>query len=100
MPKNNDDVLGVTYASLDDAARAIKSQADKLNQDLADIKKLVDTAAHNWHGEAQQAYAQKQQEWNRTADSVHISLTQIAQAVSDAGPTYQAGDRRAAAHFQ
>ncbi|CAM5584845.1 hypothetical protein SXANM310S_01401 [Streptomyces xanthochromogenes] len=99
MPINNGDVLGVTYGSLEQAAEAIRNQAAKLDQDLAEIRTLVDTAAANWHGEAHEVYATKQRDWNNTAASVHTSLTQIANAVAEAGPTYRAGDHKAAGYF-
>ncbi|MFG3284403.1 WXG100 family type VII secretion target [Streptomyces sp. NPDC048111] len=100
MPSDNGDVLGVTYGSLELAAEDIRRQADKLQQDLDEIRGLVERAAHTWQGEAHDAYAAKQREWNSTASAVHTSLIQIAHAVAEAGPAYRAGDHRAAGHFQ
>lgn len=99
MPDYSGDVLGVTYGSLDEAVIAIRSQAAKLDEDLREIKHLVDRAAHNWHGEAQQVYATSQQDWDKRAQSVHNSLKQIGDAVAEAGPTYRAGDHKAAGYF-
>ncbi|WP_438291347.1 WXG100 family type VII secretion target [Streptomyces sp. HUAS TT7] len=100
MPDYSGDVLGVTYGSLDEAVIAIRSQAAKLDADLEEIKNLVKTAAQNWHGEAKQVYATSQQDWDKRALSVHNSLKQIGDAVAEAGPTYRAGDRKAAGYFQ
>ncbi|MFI6052391.1 WXG100 family type VII secretion target [Streptomyces violascens] len=100
MPDNSGDVLGVHYGSLDQAAETIKNQAGKLRQDLDDINALVKTAAHNWSGQAHQAFATKQRNWDKTAEDIYTSLMQIANAVAEAGPTYRAGDHKAAGHFQ
>ncbi len=100
MPSSNGDVLGVKYGSLELAAADIRKQADKLNEDLDEIRALVARAAQNWEGQAHEAYATKQRDWNNTASSVHTSLLQIAQAVAEAGPTYRAGDHKAAGYFQ
>ncbi|MCX5386045.1 WXG100 family type VII secretion target [Streptomyces sp. NBC_00083] len=100
MPDYSGDVLGVTYSSLNDAASAIKLQAHRLQQDLDEIKALVGRAAVNWHGEAHEAFATKQKDWDIRAHAVQTSLKQIADAVTQAAPTYQAGDRKAASHFQ
>ncbi|MFI6688671.1 WXG100 family type VII secretion target [Streptomyces sp. NPDC050485] len=100
MPSGNGDVLGVTYSSLEGAAADIERQARKLRQDLDDISDMVKKASGNWEGQAHEAYAAKQQDWNNTADSVHTSLTQIAKAVAEAGPAYRAGDRKAAGYFE
>ncbi|MFE4862650.1 WXG100 family type VII secretion target [Streptomyces sp. NPDC056670] len=100
MPSSNGDVLAVTYGSLELAAEDIRRQAGKLQQDLDEIRGLVERASHNWRGQAHEAYAAKQRDWNNTADSVHTSLTQIANAVAEAGPAYRAGDHKAAGFFQ
>ncbi|MFJ8313654.1 MULTISPECIES: WXG100 family type VII secretion target [unclassified Streptomyces] len=100
MPSGNGDVLGVKYGSLELAAADVQKQADKLYEDLRDIQHLVAKAATSREGEAHEAYAAKQRDWNTTAHSVHTSLTQIAKAVAEAGPAYRAGDHKAAGYFQ
>ncbi|WP_406506256.1 WXG100 family type VII secretion target [Streptomyces sp. NBC_00212] len=99
MPDNSGDVLGVKYGSLELAAGDIKNQADKLQADLDEIKMLVARAANSWEGEAHEAYATKQRDWDNTGHNVHTALMQIAQAVAEAGPTYRAGDHKAAGYF-
>ncbi|MFG2717986.1 WXG100 family type VII secretion target [Streptomyces sp. NPDC048416] len=100
MSDYSGDVLGVTYSSLEEAAAAIKQQAGQLDDDLREIKSLVDKAAGSWHGEAHEVYVTNQQEWDKRARSIQTSLAQIANAVADAGPTYRAGDHKAAGYFQ
>ncbi|MFD9821895.1 WXG100 family type VII secretion target [Streptomyces violascens] len=99
MPDYSGDVLGVTYGSLDEAALAIRNQAGKLDDTLHEIKALVATAAQNWHGEAREVYGAQQNDWDNRARSVQNSLKQIADAVAEAGPTYRAGDHKAAGYF-
>ena len=100
MGNYSDDVLGVTYGSLDHAAENIRKQSAQLQQTLDEIAKLVKTASGQWHGEAREAYAAQQNDWDKRALTIKNQLEQIATAVADAGPTYKAGDRRAAGHFQ
>ncbi|MEU9099351.1 WXG100 family type VII secretion target [Streptomyces sp. NPDC048361] len=99
MSDYSGDVLGVTYSSLHDAATAIRKQAGELERNLEELKALVKTASADWHGEAHEAYAKTQNDWDIRAQSIKTSLDQIAKAVDGAGPAYRAGDRKAASHF-
>ncbi|MFJ6699327.1 WXG100 family type VII secretion target [Streptomyces sp. NPDC091272] len=98
MPYNDGSML-VTYAALDEAARTIKAQADKLDESLEAIKTKIGSVSQLWSGEAREAYNMAQADWDREAKSIHMSLLQISRAVQDAAPAYRAGDRRAAQGF-
>jgi WXG100 family type VII secretion target len=89
----------VTYAKLDEAARHIKTQADRLDQSLEAIQAKIRTVSDLWEGEAREAYNTAQAEWDKEARAVHTALLQISRAVQDASPAYQGGDKRAAANF-
>ncbi|MFI0982012.1 WXG100 family type VII secretion target [Streptomyces sp. NPDC021093] len=95
----NDGSMLVTYAALDEAARTIRSQADRLDESLEAIKAKIGSVSPLWSGEAREAYNAAQADWDREAKSIHTSLLQIARAVKEAAPAYQAGDRRAAQGF-
>ncbi|MEU8889011.1 WXG100 family type VII secretion target [Streptomyces sp. NPDC048442] len=96
---HHDGTMLVTYAALDDAARTIKAQANRLDESLEAIKAKIASVSPLWSGEAREAYNAAQADWDREAKSIHTSLLQISRAVKDAAPAYQAGDRKAAQGF-
>lgn len=98
MPYNDGTML-VTYAALDEAARTIKSQADRLDESLEAIQARISSVSALWAGDAREAYNTAQAEWDREARAIHTSLLQISRAVQEAAPAYRAGDRRAAQGF-
>ncbi|CAM5531474.1 hypothetical protein GCM10010329_56600 [Streptomyces spiroverticillatus] len=95
----NDGTMLVTYAALDDAARTIKAQADRLDQNLEAIKTKIASVSELWAGDAREAYNMAQAQWDRDAKAIHTSLLQISRAVQNAAPAYREGDRRAAQGF-
>ncbi|MFJ2741238.1 WXG100 family type VII secretion target [Streptomyces sp. NPDC087440] len=95
----NDGTMLVTYAALDDAARTIKAQADRLDQSLEAIKTKISAVSELWAGDAREAYNMAQAQWDREAKAIHTSLLQISRAVHNAAPAYREGDRRAAQNF-
>ncbi|MEV5442015.1 WXG100 family type VII secretion target [Streptomyces sp. NPDC052644] len=95
----NDGTMIVTYASLEQAANTIKTQADKLDQRLDAIQAMVASVKELWQGEANEAYTKAQTEWDRRAKNIHTALTQISKAVREAAPAYQGGDKKAASNF-
>ncbi|GAA4898260.1 WXG100 family type VII secretion target [Streptomyces coeruleoprunus] len=97
---NNDGTMIVTYARLDDAAGDIKKQADRLDASLKAIQAKIKSISSLWEGEAREAYNTAQADWDRRATAIHTSLTQISNAVREASPAYQAGDKKAASNFQ
>ncbi len=98
MPANDGTML-VTYAALDDAARAIRTQANRLDQSLEAIKTKISAVSELWAGDAREAYNTAQAQWDREAQAIHTSLLQISRAVQNAAPAYREGDRKAAQGF-
>ncbi|WP_434597293.1 WXG100 family type VII secretion target [Streptomyces sp. A5-4] len=96
---HDDGTTVVTYARLDDAARDIKAQADRLDQSLDAIQAKIATLSDLWEGEAREAYNTAQRDWDREAKAIHTSLIQISQAVQRAAPDYKAGDIKGAQAF-
>ncbi|MDT9681355.1 WXG100 family type VII secretion target [Streptomyces sp. TRM76323] len=99
MANNNDGTMIVTYAKLEDAARDIKKQADRLDQSLKNIQAKIKSISSLWEGEAREAYNTAQADWDRRAMQIHTSLVQISNAVREAAPAYQQGDKKAASNF-
>ncbi|MFF2524594.1 WXG100 family type VII secretion target [Streptomyces sp. NPDC087420] len=95
----NDGTMIVTYTRLDDAARDIKTQADRLDQSLKAIQAKIRSVSDLWEGEAREAYNGAQAKWDKDAMAIHTALLQISRAVQEAAPAYKAGDQKAASNF-
>ncbi|MFE2292336.1 WXG100 family type VII secretion target [Streptomyces sp. NPDC059452] len=98
MPAN-DGTTVVTYSSLELAASAIEAQAKRLDQDLTEIKGMIESVSELWEGEAKSAYRAAQKRWDADATAIKQNLFQISSAVREAGVAYRSGDKRAAANF-
>ncbi|MEU8544597.1 WXG100 family type VII secretion target [Streptomyces sp. NPDC048717] len=95
----NDGVMLVTYASLEDAANTIDTQANRLDQALEAIQTKIRSVSNTWEGEAKAAADAAHAKWDNETRAIHAALQGISSAVRQAGPTYQAGDKRAAGFF-
>ncbi|MCX4642791.1 MULTISPECIES: WXG100 family type VII secretion target [Streptomyces] len=96
----NHDELVVKYGGLDATATELGTQAKRLEADLAEIKQAVANVAGLWEGEAHEAYARKQAEWDREARGIHAALESIGHKVHQAGGDYMGGDKKAASYFE
>lgn len=94
------DELVVKYGALDATATVLGTQAKKLEEDLADIKKAVATVAAGWEGDAHEAYKLQAEAWDKEAKIIHEALVAITQVVARAGGDYMGGDKKAASYFQ
>jgi WXG100 family type VII secretion target len=91
--------LKVTYASLDEAAGAIKHQAGQLESDLNDLLSRVRAVASYWEGDAQTAFHAVANEWSNRTHHMHEVLESIAGKVQIASGHYNASDKKAASYF-
>jgi WXG100 family type VII secretion target len=96
----SDERIVVNFATLSgasaDIATAIKTMNSQIRQLEADAKPLVD----NWEGEAQVAYAQRQQQWRASAEHLTILLGDIKNALDESSDRYRHADKTAAGGFQ
>ncbi|KUN35157.1 WXG100 family type VII secretion target [Streptomyces longwoodensis] len=99
MSRNNDG-LNVTYNALDFAATRIANEAKLLEQDLEELRKMVESSKQYWVGEAQDAFDLKLARWKKEADDIHQALTGIGHVVGQSGGTYMEGDKKAAGYLQ
>ncbi|MFF8833536.1 WXG100 family type VII secretion target [Streptomyces sp. NPDC015131] len=99
MAQNNDGVMVVTYASLDEAARTIEKQATALDQALDVIQQKIRGVSETFQGEAKTAADTAHRNWDKETRAIHQALMGIAARVREAGPAYEAGDKRAASFF-
>ncbi|WP_171114381.1 MULTISPECIES: WXG100 family type VII secretion target [Streptomyces] len=98
MSRNNDG-LSVSYDALDFAATNIGNEAKQLEQDLQELRKMVESSQQYWTGVSQEEYRQKLARWDTEANDIHQALTGIGQVVGQAGGTYMEGDKKAASYF-
>ncbi|GGT39518.1 WXG100 family type VII secretion target [Streptomyces xantholiticus] len=99
MGMNSYDELVVKYGALDATATVLGSQAKKLEEDLAAIKRAMASVAAGWEGEAHAAYVQEQVKWDQEAKVIHEALEGIGRIVANAGGDYMGGDKKAASYF-
>lgn len=100
MGANNDGVMLVTYASLDEAATTIEKQAEQLDRSLEEIQNRIKSISSSWEGDAKTAADGAHAKWDKESRDIHTALKGIAKVVREAAPAYQAGDRKAAAQFE
>ncbi|MFD7438977.1 WXG100 family type VII secretion target [Streptomyces sp. NPDC059861] len=98
MSRNNDG-LSVSYDALDFAATNIGNEAKLLEQDLQELRKMVESSRQYWAGKAQSEYGNKLARWDTEAGDIHQALMSIGQVVGRAGGTYMEGDKKAASYF-
>ncbi|MFD6334205.1 WXG100 family type VII secretion target [Streptomyces niveus] len=96
--QNNGDMV-VTYGSLEQAAGVIEKQAGKLDESLEAIQTKIRGVSNTFEGEAKTAADAAHKKWDQETRLIHTALKDIARKVREAGPTYQAGDRKSAGYF-
>lgn len=99
MAQQNDGVMVVTYSSLDEAASQIEKQAARLDQSLEAIQTKIRGVSNTFEGEAKTAADAAHKKWDTETRAIHQALKGIAKAVREAGPAYQAGDKKAVSSF-
>lgn len=80
-------------------SESIGHGADGIAQKLSDLEREVGHLREQWNGEAQQAYDQAQQRWNRDLDDVRNILSRIASATAEISGGYTDSDQRSAKFF-
>jgi early secretory antigenic target protein ESAT-6 len=90
----NDGTLVVNFASLhkagDDIQRALNALQDQLIQLDNDARPLV----HDWQGDAQQAYEQRQRRWTTASQDLQTMLRDIKRAVEESAADYLHTEKR------
>ncbi|MFH8613462.1 WXG100 family type VII secretion target [Streptomyces sp. NPDC017979] len=89
----------VTYASLEEAASTIDKQAKRLDDTLEALQTKIRSVSSTFEGEAKTAADGAHKKWDAETRQIHNALKGISRAVRDAGPAYQAGDKKAAGNF-
>lgn len=99
MAQQNDGNMVVTYGSLEQAASVIEGQAKRLDESLEAIQTKIRGVSATFEGEAKTAADAAHKRWDNETRQIHNALKDIARKVREAGPTYQAGDKKSAGYF-
>ncbi|MGV9316525.1 WXG100 family type VII secretion target [Streptomyces sp. NPDC003691] len=99
MAQGNDGLMLVTYSSLEQAASTIEKQAQRLDTTLEDLQNKIRSVSATFEGDAKTAADAAHKKWDNETRQIHNALKGIARAVREAGPAYQAGDKKAAGYF-
>ncbi|MFI9343672.1 WXG100 family type VII secretion target [Streptomyces sp. NPDC052773] len=95
----NGDGLSVSYDALDITATTIGNEAKTLEQDLQELRQLVENSKQYWQGVAQDQFNEKLRRWDKEANDIHQALMGIGHVVAQAGGEYMEGDKKAASYF-
>lgn len=81
--------IKVTFGALDGAQGDITSTAQRMNQQLDDLKRYLAPMVATWDGEAATRYLEKQRQWDTAAAELNAVLQQVGVAVGTANDSYR-----------
>ncbi|MBF9073851.1 WXG100 family type VII secretion target [Streptacidiphilus fuscans] len=84
----------VNFGTVSQASSDVRQTAQRVQQQLDDLKAGVQRIAASWEGKAQEGYQARQREWDTSAADLHSVLEQIAGALDSAAQNYQATENR------
>jgi WXG100 family type VII secretion target len=73
--------LVVNFAVLQAAAEDIRTTVDAMNSELDALKQGLQPIVATWDGDAKNAYANRQAQWDQAAADLNTLLSNIQQAV-------------------
>lgn len=91
--------LKVDPARLSQLAESIKSNSDKIGQELEQLGSAVSKLRGQWSGEAQVSYDQAQRNWNQQIGEMNALLAQISGKTNEIAQGYVSTDAAAAKRF-
>jgi early secretory antigenic target protein ESAT-6 len=91
--------IKVNFGSLEAAAGNIKSASNKIDTELADLKRMLQPLVANWSGEAATTYNQLQAQWDNSARDLNQVLASVSTAVANANQAYADGERTNTSRF-
>ena len=78
----------VTFAALQEGAANVNKTANSFDQQLNDVKSVVNNIAQSWTGSAHEGYSQQMQQWNAAQDDLNSTLAKIGKALQAAEQAY------------
>lgn len=88
----SDNIL-VNFETVRNAGAEVRSTAQRIHQQLEELKSGVKKIAVSWEGAAQQGYQAHQAKWDARANDLQQVLSQIAGTLDKAAESYQATER-------
>ncbi|MGW4895756.1 WXG100 family type VII secretion target [Kitasatospora sp. NPDC004240] len=94
------DHILVNFETVRGAGSEVRSTAQRIDQQLSELKSGVQKIASTWEGAAQQGYQAHQQKWDQRATDLQQVLQQIASTLDKAAESYQSTERNNAGLWQ
>jgi early secretory antigenic target protein ESAT-6 len=96
----NDGVLLVNFGAMQQASADIQNAVTQLQTQLDQLEKDAGELVITWEGEAQEAYAQRQNQWRNASRDLQGILQNIKGAVDRSVEDYIATEKQATNRFQ
>jgi early secretory antigenic target protein ESAT-6 len=96
----NDGVLVVKFGALQQAGVDIQKALNNLESQLGQLERDAAPLVATWKGDAQLAYAERQDKWRRAADDLKSILRDIRIAVDESAQDYLTTEKKATSLFQ
>ncbi|MGI8817159.1 MAG: WXG100 family type VII secretion target [Pseudonocardia sp.] len=81
--------IKVTFGELAGAQQNVAGTSQRMNAQLADLKRYLAPMVATWSGQAAEDYQVKQRQWDTAATDLTAVLSQIGVAVGHANDGYQ-----------
>ncbi|MFI5934861.1 WXG100 family type VII secretion target [Actinoplanes sp. NPDC051494] len=94
-----DGLLKVNFGVLAQAGADIQKAVNEMEQKLSDLDAAARPLVATWDGEAQQAYAERQQKWTQASTDLKNILHSVKIAVDQAAQDYATTESTAAKRF-
>jgi 6 kDa early secretory antigenic target len=97
---SDDQRIVVNYATLHAASEHVGKAMETMNGLLQQLEGDAKPLVHEWTGDAQTAYLERQQQWRNSAEHLSGMLREIRIAIDASAEGYKTADGTAAKGFQ
>ena len=98
---SNGNVIAANFGSVEEGANSIRMSAQSLMSMLSEFNGHVQSfVGQNWQGDANDAFAALQANWNSKVEELNGTLNQAANVVLRGNADLQAVDKQIASAFQ
>jgi len=94
-----DNTLVVDFGALEHASQSIQTALNTLHARLDEVSQLGKRLTTNWHGDAKDAYALRQANWERAGADLAQMLRDVKAGVEESMQRYQETEARNARLF-
>ena len=86
------DAIKVSYHTIEEAADGCKSAGGQIESIFDQLKSQLAPLTNSWTGGAQEAWHQRQDEWNKALQDMNALLARIATALPQIADAYRGTD--------